>query len=100
MYLDTSTQGSSNPTPDDLHLNFAEYFFKDELKYFAWLVSKKLEEGNICVRLDEIENLPGLDDKSKFKQLYQRFLNHNLVTTNPNIKQPFIVYNDRLYLQR
>ncbi len=42
-------------TINDVHQQFAEFFKSDAIKPFAYLVSKRLAEGHICVNLDELE---------------------------------------------
>src|SRR4051812_3750285 len=86
----------------DVHLHFADYFFQDDLKHFAWCVSKRLEEGHICVHFDEIMNNEALHQKSAEdkKGLKEHFLHQPIVSQLPEERKPFMVYNDRLYLHR
>jgi exodeoxyribonuclease V alpha subunit len=89
-------------TFNDVHQQFAEFFGTESLKPYAWLVSKKLSEGHICFDLNEmeehIEELPlSYKDKIADKKELQ---NESLVALANEEKQPFILHNDRLYLQR
>lgn len=82
-------------TINDVHQQFASFFSSPTFQPFAYLVSKKLSEGHICLNLDdsEVENSRGL-------------LEEKWVTTVENssstsgIKQPFVLHNNRLYFQR
>jgi len=37
-----------------LHQQFAEYFGSEKIKPYAYLLSKKLKEGHICLPFDEL----------------------------------------------
>lgn len=86
---------------NDVHQQFAEYFNVPALKPYAYLLSKKLSEGHICLHLDQlpaaIEELP--------QQYYitpgsRHLENIPLVGKNGDDKYPFVLYQNRLYLQR
>ncbi|SDG03780.1 exodeoxyribonuclease V subunit alpha [Chitinophaga filiformis] len=89
-------------TINDVHQQFAEYFQIPALKPYAYLLSRKLSEGHICLHLDKrIENggeLPAFCDNLPVgsKQLQQI----PLVAKNGSDTQPFVLYQERLYLQR
>lgn len=77
-------------TINDVHQQFASFFKSSTLQPFAYLVSKKLSEGHICIELEneEIKNS-------------QALLKEPLVTTQATgNKQPFVLHNNRLYFQR
>ncbi len=77
-------------TINDVHQQFASFFNSATLEPFAYLVSKKLSEGHICLDLAdaEVEDFPNLSEEK-------------LVTTSTSgMKQPFILHNNRLYFQR
>ena len=90
-------------TLNNVHHQFAEFFKSETLKPFAFLVSKKLSEGHICIRVndaaEELEESPFYDvnmvvvNSSKLKD-------EPLVTIKGGAKQPFVLHNGRLYLQR
>lgn len=90
-------------TVNDVHQQFAGFFKSDVLKPYAYLVSKRLAEGNICVHLADIkplpEELPYLE-KYRLIATAELLLNEPLVASAAEEKQPFILHNDRLYLQR
>ncbi len=76
-----------------IHEIFADYFDDSALKKAAYLVSKKLEEGHICL---DIENL-----NEEEKVDLEKLRNSPLVTSDPeNNIQPFVLFNDKFYLQR
>jgi len=90
-------------TINDVHQQFAAFFKSDALKPLAYLVSKRLAEGNICVHLDQLNLLP---DELIYLEKYpltapaNQLLTDPMVTTVAGEKQPFVFHNNRLYLQR
>jgi exodeoxyribonuclease V alpha subunit len=95
-------ENSSMQTFNDVHLQFASFFKNSTLQPYAYLVSKKLSEGHICINLDDIEKdweqLPPYFAQAKLNVKY--LLNDNLVSKDIANKQPFILFGNRLYLQR
>ena len=89
-------------TLNDTHQQFASFFKSETLQPFAYLVSKKLSEGHICLDLTDLEQeIKNLPLSYKFNNLDQSTLkNERLVALAQSEKQPFIYHNDRLYLQR
>lgn len=76
-------------TVDDVHEQFAS-FFNATLQPYAYRVSKKLSEGHICVRLDDMES-----------DAHKALLDEAMVASaSSDTKQPFVLHNNRLYLQR
>ena len=87
-------------THNDVHRQFAEFFNVDILKPYAYLVSKKLSEGHICVPVDDI-NLEDLPEPYRKLIIDKKELNEeDLIANADGKKQPFILHNARLYLQR
>ena len=89
-------------TTNDVHQQFAEYFDSEALKPYAYLLSKKLSEGHICLHLDKFEDL-NEQLPTYYKQLDKnnkvlKTIKH--VASNGNDKKPFILFQNRLYLQR
>lgn len=89
-------------TLNDVHQQFAEYFDIPALKPYAYLLSKKGSEGHICIHLDKIT-----EEKNNLPEAYQKIETSNqalenipLIGTQGNDKQPFVIYQNRLYLQR
>ncbi len=89
-------------TINDVHQQFAEYFESEKLKPFAYLLSKKLKEGHICLPLDGLASEADLLPPSyKFNLLQVAELkNESLVSDGNGLKQPFIIHNNKMYLQR
>lgn len=94
-------------TINDVHQQFAAFFKSNTLQPYAYLLSKKLGEGHICIRLDELdEDIGDLplhyhaiirhDIAENFKSLRNEFL----VAAGPGERKPFVLYNNCLYLQR
>lgn len=85
-------------TINDVHQQFAEYFDIPVLKPYAYLLSKKISEGHICLHLDKLTELPPYcGDMVPGSGPLQAV---TLVAQNGNDQQPFVLYQDRLYLQR
>ena len=86
-------------TINDVHLQFANYFNSEILKPYIYLLSKKLSEGHICIKLDDNYQdeltKAGFDNVSSIKNLEK----DNLISTGVDYK-PFILFDNRLYLQR
>lgn len=91
----------------DVHYQFADFFEDKDLKPFAYLVSKRLQEGHICIELDEKELAKEYNDlpdyfKSEISNLSISKLNtkKEWVSINEKDKKPFIIFNGKLYLYR
>jgi exodeoxyribonuclease V alpha subunit len=89
-------------TLNDVHQQFAEYFNVPELKPYAYLLSRKLSEGHICLDLDRIsEQLEGMPAYCQHMIPGSAPLRSiSLVDKTGAETQPFVLYQDRLYLQR
>lgn len=89
-------------TQDDVHQQFAEFFGIADLRPYAYLVSRKLSEGHICLDLDKPyesgENLPGYCQQISPGDRILRTI--PLVAKDGNDNQPFVLDGNRLYLQR
>lgn len=90
------------PTYNDIHQQFASFFKSETLKPLAYLVSKKLAEGHICVDLNDLEQekeeLPSY--YLAIEQAIKNVKKDTLITENGANKQPFVLHQNRLYLQR
>lgn len=89
-------------TFNDVHQQFAEYFGIPALKPYAYLLSKKLSEGHICL---DLANPPaGTDDLPAYYPLppagSELLESIRLVGKNGDDGHPFVLYQNRLYLQR
>lgn len=89
-------------TTNDVHQQFAEYFGVPALKPYAYLLSRKLSEGHICLHLDRLPEqgaeLPAFCEHMMPGR--SPLATMPLVGRNGNEAQPFILHGDRLYLQR
>jgi len=85
-------------TLTDVHMMFAECFPESDLRPFAWLLSKCLEEGHVCLRMEELpersEDLPYPSLPADRLQGLRRWVGQ------PGERKPFILEEGRLYLQR
>ncbi|MEZ4907346.1 MAG: AAA family ATPase [Saprospiraceae bacterium] len=75
---------------------FSDYFNDNVTKKIAYFLAKKLEYGDLCIDLNDAENIEEL------KILKNQILKSPFVTDDPsNNIQPFVLHNDSLlYLQR
>lgn len=90
-------------TLNNVHQQFAEFFKSETLKPFAFLVSKKLSEGHICLNLSDAANElseSGFDRSQAGGKSIERLKSETFVTVKDGPKQPFVLHNNRLYLQR
>ena len=88
-------------TITDPHHQFASLFKNKVIEPYAYILSKKISEGNICVDLDTLdkenfEDFPFDEIQHKDELIKQT----DLVSSNPLIKKPFIVDGNLLYLHR
>ena len=78
---------------NDVHFQFASFFKSETLKPYAYLVSKKLDEGHICLHLKdvpkELKQLPYFDIDKEPDPITELAGEH-LVTKRDGAKQPFI----------
>ena len=86
-------------TIDDVHQLFANFFKNETLAPFAYLLSKKLQEGHICIH----KNDPALNSNEipyppPFNAANLNTI-HQLVGSSKDIR-PFILHKDQLYLHR
>lgn len=89
-------------TLNNVHDQFAEFFKRDRLKPFVSLLSRKLSEGHICLDLKEIlyegEDFP--IPYHSLAEIEEDLSKEPLVARSLEEKQPFILHNSQLYLQR
>lgn len=86
-------------TLNDVHQQFAEYFNVPALKPYLYALSRKMSEGHICIG---INNVDATDMPEQYSSLLQKekALSSRLLGTAKQDNHPFIVHQDRLYLQR
>src|SRR5690606_41594123 len=90
------------PLFQDVHQQFASFFPSPGIRPLAYLLSKRLAEGHICLDLkgiqEEWEQLPANLAFSAFSK--DRLLKETQVSGAGDPKQPFILHRDKLYIQR
>ena len=86
-------------TLTDVHQMFASAFPLPEIRPYAWLLSKRLDEGHICIGLNEpgsmLAELPYTSVVSP-----DRLVQYPQLVGRPGEYRPFVIDGDRLYLQR
>ncbi len=85
---------------DDIHQQFAEYFEEKAIWPYAYMLSQKLTEGNICIPVDEVKANLGLSPYDSVMPTSDLAKYKNLVTLHTAGAAPFVLHNDRLYFQR
>lgn len=83
----------------DPHKQFAHYFRSKELEPYLYLLVKKLNEGHICIDLRQIDREEL--EEAGYKEIapIERLKSAKMVAHNQT-DEPFVYFNDRLYLQR
>jgi len=84
------------------HKAFAEYFGKDDLKPYLFALSKKMENGNLCINTNELPNYPEFwsDFEGTIPSCVKFDVNWPLVGNSANPNQPFVFHDDFLYTGR
>ena len=85
-------------TLNDVHRMFAEYFPEKKIQAHAWLLSKRLAEGHVCIGIREAEELKG-EIPYQVHPIMELSALTGLVGRPGDVK-PFIIDGDRMYLQR
>ena len=85
---------------DDIHRQFAEYFEEPAIWPYAYLLSQKLTEGNICISVDDVPDNLNSTPYSKSITAKELISFKHLVSKQDVLTTPFILHNDRLYFQR
>jgi exodeoxyribonuclease V alpha subunit len=87
----------------DVAQQFAAFFGDDSFRPYAWLVYHKLGEGHVCVTPDQL----CADDASLPEKYRSRVAEGRCAVEHPawvgsstDTRKPFILHNNRLYLQR
>ena len=89
-------------TKNDVHQQFAEYFGEHGLTPYAYLVSRKLSEGHICLDLRQpFVEMDGMPDYCRSLPSGDGPLRGlRLVASDGTDHEPFVLQDGRLYLQR
>lgn len=85
-------------TLTDVHRMFAECFPETELHAYAWLLSRRQDEGHVCIGLDEPEAMQAENPYPVCPPEDLKAITR-LVGTPGEVK-PFIIDGGRLYLHR
>ena len=85
---------------DDIHRQFAEYFEEPAIWPYAYLLSQKLTEGNICISVDDVPENLNSTPYSKSITAKELISFKHLVSKQDVLTTPFILHNERLYFQR
>ena len=85
-------------TNNDVHFQFASFFDNNDIKPYAYLLSKRLSEGHICIDVNDVfaAGLP-FEEIVDFKKVNN---DEKLISFHPEIKAPFIQHNHKLYIHR
>lgn len=89
-------------TINDVHLQFASFFHAKEVAPYLYLLSQKMEEGSTCLQLSELQQ----EVKENFPFKLENFqvadiTRSTLVSDGAGVlDHPFVLDNERLYLQR
>lgn len=84
----------------DVHKQFAQYFKNKKLEPFFYLLSKKFEEGHICINLNEIDRAELVEAGYPYLIGKEELAQEELVSTAIDQWQPLFLWKDFLYLQR
>ena len=87
-------------TINDVHQQFALFFQDEQLQPWAWYLSMRLSEGHICVPVNDgsiFKSGQPFDIQPDAEKLRDC---KRYVSTEPETVRPFILYRDKLYLQR
>ncbi|ATL49170.1 exodeoxyribonuclease V subunit alpha [Chitinophaga caeni] len=89
-------------TFNDVHQQFATYFDPASIRPFAYLLSRKLSEGHICLDLDDISSMEAYLPAGWTlpSDIYGALQKIPIIGWEENAYQPFIVDKGKLYLQR
>lgn len=86
----------------DVAQQFASFFKSEKIKPFASLLIHRLKEGNICLDINsELQSNLQLNESERLQLISEiELAKEPQVSVSSEIKQPFILYNHKLYLQR
>lgn len=82
----------------DVHRQFAAYFENLFLAPFLYLLSKRFSEGHICLDLDDLDSEELKE--AGFKYVNAEDLSEVDLVGNEEDYQPFILWKNKLYMQR
>jgi exodeoxyribonuclease V alpha subunit len=85
---------------NDVHQQFAEFFTDERIKPYAYLLSKRLQEGNICVDVNDLSTLASEIPYTKIIPASTLPTLTKFVSTDTENILPFVLNKERLYLHR
>ena len=87
---------------NSVHLSFARFFKEASLQPFLYYLSKKMQEGHICIDLDKIntnnEYWLEYGEKPEFPLIFPK--DSELVGNESDFNKPFCLHNNRFYTGR
>ncbi len=87
-------------TTNDVHQQFAEFFRDERIKPYAYLISKRMQDGHICIPTNELdENLNSIPYNKPIPSNKLRTLTE-YISTRPEEILPFVLHKEHLYLHR
>ncbi len=87
-------------TYNDVHQQFSSFFKDDQLRPFAWLLSKRMEEGHICIPIADLWKEAGANPWPLPTNSTGLYKCHEHVSTDPERIKPFMLHQNKLYLHR
>lgn len=88
---------------NNTHWKFAKFFKEKELSPFLYALSERMEQGNVCLDLTEMESYfhPEHHLFAKDWEInIQALKEHPLVGSSEEGSEPFVCHNNRLYTRR
>jgi exodeoxyribonuclease V alpha subunit len=85
-------------TSNDVHFQFASFFDNSQIRPYAYLLSKRLSEGHICIDARDVFSA-GLPF-DEIVPVHQVVDHENLIFGNAKKTAPFVRHQDKLYIQR
>jgi exodeoxyribonuclease V alpha subunit len=83
-----------------VHEQFGNYFFPKPLNRIATALSRKMEEGHICIHRADALTAVWEADPTADEQVWSHFIDHPWVGDPQHQEKPFIVDENRIYTQR
>lgn len=80
----------------NVHEQFAQFFKEKDLEPFFYLLSKKLSEGHICIRVSDWIG----KEVDELYSIYGHPPSGHPLISDGNEKKPLVFHHDRLYLER
>ena len=85
---------------NDVNQQFAEFFTDERIKPYAYLLSKRLQEGNICIDVNDLSTLASEIPYTKIIPASTLPTLTKFVSAGSDNILPFRLHKERLYLHR